>query len=585
MKLKKYIAAGFLATVALALPSCMELDPKADMGDNIVWSTADNFQLFANQFYGYSANLSRGVQDGAHSDFRSDLLCTTNVNPVSQGTNTVPNSDGSYTGLYRNIYYCNLLLKNARDFFDPEAIKVPVAEAKFFRAYCFFELVQLFGNVTLLTEPVDIDSEKLYGPRDDRGVVIDQCVIDLLEAEEGLPETPTAEGRLCKDAARAFLSRVALYEGTWQKFHNDGVNATSTNERAASLLKTAADAAKRVIDGNRYKIFKNDALGTESYRYMFILEDEQCNPAGLTKSANTEYILSRRTRLGDKTVMNITHALTTTMNYWATRKLATMYVCQNGLPIEYNGQVNPQYNGDSKASAAAEYDNRDNRMKNTLLMPGAKYFDNDGRWRTTWTDDDFADGKCFVAGAPIGTSGYAPRKWATERHLVDQEESYDYPVIRLAEVYLNYAEAMFELNNRIDNADLKWLNEVRKRVNPNMVELSNELVSTNGLSMREEIRRERTVELFLEGFRFDDLKRWATAPQEMSKDLTGVKVTGTWYETGWAGHGGRPLDEDGCVILYSDRSAWKTTSKLFLYPLPSDQLQLNPQLGQNPGWQ
>lgn len=117
-----------------------------------------------------------------------------------------------------------------------------------------------------------------------------------------------------------------------------------------------------------------------------------------------------------------------------------------------------------------------------------------------------------------------------------------------------------------------------------MTELSNELVSANGLSMRDEIRRERTVELFLEGFRIDDLKRWATAPEEMSKDLTGVQITGTWYETGWADHAGRPLDADGCIILYTDRGAWKQTSKLYLYPIPSDQLQLNPALEQNPGW-
>ena len=209
-------------------------------------------------------------------------------------------------------------------------------------------------------------------------------------------------------------------------------------------------------------------------------------------------------------------------------------------PIKYNGTVNPQFKGNDVSSAAAEYQNRDNRMNNTLLMPGTKFFDNE-RSRTAWNDTDFDDSKkYFTAGAPTNASGYAPRKWATERRVADQYESYDYPVIRLAEVYLNYAEAMFELNNRIDNADLKWLNEVRKRVNPNMTELSNELVSANGLSMRDEIRRERTVELFLEGFRIDDLKRWATAPEEMSKDLTGVQITGTWYETGWADHAGRP---------------------------------------------
>lgn len=585
MKIKKYITAGCLAAMATLLPSCMDLEPKAEMSDNHVWSTAENFQLFANQFYGWLPNLGRGVvNDNIHSDYRSDLLCTNTVIPENQGTNTIPVSDGLYTGHFKNIYYCNLLLKNAADFDNLEAIKVPVAEAKFFRAFLYFELVQAYGNVTLLTEPIDIDSEELYGPRTDRSLVIDRCVQDLLEAEAGLPETPTENGRLCKDAARAMLSRVALFEGTWQKFHTDGANATSTNARAASLLKTAADAAKRVIDGNRYSLFKPAALGTEAYRYLFILENEQCNPAGLTKADNHEYIITRRQREEDKCVTNITHALFSSDIFWATRKLAEMYVCQNGLPIKYNGTVNPQFKGNDISSAAAEYQNRDNRMNNTLLMPGTKYFTH-VRSRSAWNDSDFDDEKkYFVAGAPTNSTGYAPRKWGTERHVETGYESYDYPVIRLAEVYLNYAEAMFELNNRIDNADLKWLNEVRKRVNPNMTELSNELVNANGLSMREEIRRERAVELFLEGFRIDDLKRWATAPEEMSKDLTGVQVTGTWYETGWAQHGGKPLDANGCIILYTGRGAWKQTSKLYLYPIPSDQLQINPALEQNPGW-
>lgn len=579
MKLTKYITAGCVAAISLMLPSCMDLEPKAEMADNLVWNTAENFQLFANQYYGFLDDHGRWFDDSPHSEYRSDLLATNTVNTFSQGTNTVPVSDSNYTSGFTRIYYCNLLLKNAAEFDDQASIQVPIAEAKFFRAYCYFNLVQLYGNVTLLTEPLDIDSEKLYGPRDDRGTVINQCIQDLLDAEAALPEVPTAEGRLCKDAARALLSRVALYEGTWQKFHTDGVNATSTNSRAASLLKTAADAAKRVITANNYKLFYDNTLGIQSYRYLFILEDEQCNPAGLQKSANKETILARRLRLGDKTGRNTTHAITTSLNFSPTSKLADMYLCQNGLPIKMNGTTNPQFQGYTGKNS--EYTNRDNRMATTLLAPDQKYFDNDGAWRTAWNDDDYA--KCKTVGAPNSRTGYLLWKWAVERNVEDYYESYDFPILRLAEVYLNYAEAMFELNNRIDDADLAWLNQVRKRVNKDMPDLTNALVSANGLSMREEIRRERTVELFMEGFRLDDLKRWATAPQEMSMDLTGIHITGTWYETNWTNHG-RELDSEGRIILYNDRDAWKTTSKLYLYPLPSDQLQLNPALGQNPGW-
>ena len=135
--------------------------------------------------------------------------------------------------------------------------------------------------------------------------------------------------------------------------------------------------------------------------------------------------------------------------------------------------------------------------------------------------------------------------------MEDYYESYDFPVIRYAEVLLNYAEAVYELNGTITDPELDYsLNLVRLRVNPDMPKLSSKLVSANNLSMREEIRRERTVELVLEGFRIDDLKRWATAPVEMPQDQLGVQVTGTWFETNWTDHK-RSLSSDGCLILYS----------------------------------
>ena len=231
MKMNQYIKSVCFAGLTLLATSCLDLEPKASLGDNLVWNTADNFQLFANQFYGWPHDFSIAIADNPHSDYRSDLVCTTTVNAYAQGTNTIPTSDGNYTGLYKNIYYTNLLLKNAANFADQSAIAVPVAEAKFFRAFSYFELVQLFGNVILLTEPIDLDNEKLYGPSDDRSVVIDQIIKDLREAATLLPETSSEAGRINKYTALAMLSRVALYEGTWQKFHTNGKDATTNTAR------------------------------------------------------------------------------------------------------------------------------------------------------------------------------------------------------------------------------------------------------------------------------------------------------------------------------------------------------------------
>lgn len=566
---------------ALALTSCLNLDPKDSLGDNLVWSKASNFELFANQFYGWTRDLQsgndyqNGLSDGPHSDYRSDLVCTASLNTYSAGTNTVPASDGNYTALYTRLYYTNLLLSNAEGYGAQAEIATPRGEALWFRAYLHFELVQLYGDVQLLTRPLDIGSGELYGPRNDRGEVIDQCVDDLKAAGELLPATTSETGRLTKAAAWAMLSRVALYEGTWQKFRGN-------TERGKALLTIARDAADKVMTDkqNPHSLFYNAALvnrsisaTNQSYRYMFILEDgAQCNPAGLDKKANTEYIFAHRHRTGDKMALNLTKAMAANVCY-VTRKLANMYLCSDGLPVEksplFKGYQNP----------TDEFQNRDARMDNTLLFHGEQYWNNISKWRTSWTDDDLT--ACLTANSR-GNSGYLTQKWAVERNVADYYEAVDFPVIRLAEVLLNYAEACYELDDNISDSDLnRSLNLVRLRVNPTMPKLSNDFCSAHGLDMRQEIRRERTVELALEGFRIDDLKRWHNADTEMTQDQLGVKVTGTWYEANWTNQS-RAKNADGCIVMYSGRT-WD--EKNYLYPLPSDQRQLNPSLGQNPRWE
>ena len=573
------IKVACMGMMTMAMTSCLDFSPEAQMNDDTVWNSASNFQLFANQFYSYTRDIQANstyqcaVSDGPHSDTRSDLIAAATPNVYSQGTNTIPEKDNNYSGLYTHIYYTNLLLKNAASFGDQKAIAVPMAEAKFFRAYCYFELVQLYGNVILLTEPVDLDSPKMNAERDDRSLVIDQIITDLQESVADLPEAPAETGRLCKAAANAFLSRVALYEGTWQKFHNGGADATNNSERVNSLLNIAKTAAQAVMESGHYQLFYNEQLGTESYRYMFILEDAKCNPAGLTTKDNTEYILARRHRAADGVLLNITKAYLANAVY-PTRKLANMYVCQDGLPIDKS----PLFKGYGQATS--EFQNRDNRMLTTLAQNGEMVWDNTtDHCRTAWDDSDLSRAKKISA---TSNSGYQTHKWAVERQVTDKYETMDFPVIRYAEVLLNYAEATYELQGNITDNDLdKSINLVRHRSNPSMVKLSNALVNNNALSMREEIRRERTVELAFEGFRIDDLKRWATAPVEMPQNQVGVQWKGTQFESLWAKQS-RSLDSDGCIILYDNRQ-W--SDKLYLYPLPSEQLQLNPNLGQNPGWE
>lgn len=566
MKTKNIISTVCLTAVSLLATSCLDFDPKDKLADGNVWTSEANFAYFANNFYQWTRDFSTALYDAPHSDVRSDLVVSTSINEYSHGNNSLTTSDGNYTGAYSHIRRANLLLQNAQSYSGAASIDQYVGEAYFFRAYCYFDLVQLYGDCIWLDHPADIDSPEMNAARDDRGTVIDHIIDDLQLAAELLPETPREEGTLCKMAAQAFLSRVALYEGTWQKSRNGNAN----NDRTRNLLDIAAKAAKTVMESGKYELFKPASLGTDAYRYLFILEDVQCCPdASISKASNKEYIFSRR---HDETLSpigkNVTHTYANNEALTLSRKLANMYLCSDGLPVGESSAFK------GYASWTDEFQNRDNRMSAVFLQPNESYY----KSSRMWSDTDVP-----VACNALKGTGYQSRKWAAEREVATEKEGYDYPIIRYAEVLLNYAEAVFERDDAISDADLNLsLNLVRQRVNPEMPKLSNSLVKAHAsMTMREEIRRERTIELIHEGFRVDDLKRWKTAETEMPQDILGVKFAGTDWETRWPSMT-TTTNSEGCIIYESGRE-W--TTKNYLLPIPSDQLQLNPNLGQNPGWE
>ena len=559
----------------LTFQSCLDMEPKTQLADTNYWQTPDHFKLFATQFYGWTVDFKQ-LDDSPHSDVRSDLRTGITLDVYSNGTNSIPSSDKTYTNNYNRIRQVNTLLQQAEGYAAPADIETSVGEAHFFRAYCYFDLLQVYGDVIITRTPLDIDSPEMQMARNSRDEVVDFILEDLEEAIRLLPEaneiSSKDEGRLSSQAASAFLSRVALYEGTWQKFRNGGQN----NDRSSALLDIAATSAHDVIESGFFELFAPEELGTEAYKYLFILENDKSNPAGITKSGNKEYIFTRR---HDPTLASIGFNITQGRlgnAVYGTRKMANMYLQSNGLPI------NPQTWDYSKVDS--EFKDRDNRMSNTLMIPGHTYWGTGGG-RIDWTGsaEEIANAshKNFM---PSTGTGYFPHKWCCERDGVPTGmEAYDYPIIRYAEVLLNYAEAVFERDDKISDEDLAIsLNLTRKRVNPNMPDLTNAFVSANNLEMRTEIRRERTVEFYDENFRIDDLKRWKTAEEEMPMNLTGVKWRGTEYETKWSDASSKTMDAEGCII-YEQGRVWE--EKHYLYPLPMDQLKLNPNLKQNPGWE
>ena len=451
MKTKNIFAKTLFLTVMFVIPGCSSfLDEENIAGQSAeeYFATAVGYESLINGCYNTLKSVYNTTNYNVISQLGTDIVTQNDIDAPSLATLNkyiLYQSDNGFvytqwTNLYAALKNVNAAIDRAsnvitktqdpRDGMDESILAKRVAEAKFFRAYEYFDLLQLFGDVIVVTEPIDITDPKMNAPRDDRSKVVDLIIEDLKQAIPDLPKEnaiATADkGRVSQGAAQAFLSRVALYEGTWQKFRTGDVT------RINDLLDIAAESAWEVIDSKQYEIFKPAELGTDAYKYLFILEDVQSNPANIKKDKNKEYIFSRR---HDEVIAPIGKNITKNCFanvQWVTRKLAEMYLGADGLPID-NAQSTA---GVDYSTPDNEYAKRDNRMTNTLMAPGRKYWNNNAS-HTTWTDADKAafDNKDFY---PTSGSGYNNQKWATERNVKDEYEGYDFPIIR-------YAEAVFPL--------------------------------------------------------------------------------------------------------------------------------------------
>src|SRR5437667_11302532 len=254
------------------------------------------------------------------------------------------------------------------------------------------------------------------------------------------------------------------------------------------------------------------------------------------------------------------------------KKLADMYLCKDGLPIT----ISPHFAG-YDSLATTEFKNRDPRMAMTFIVPGSDVFKESG----------FLPVIPGFSGTTATRTGYMLRKFLDETveaaHFAGQ---YDFKEFRYGEVLLILAEALFERDGVISDADLnRTIGELRRRVG--MPTLTNAAVTTNGLNMLVEIRSERTVELAFEGFRRDDLRRWKTAETELPQALRGVKFVGTEYQqrnpTLVVGTDIQ-VDNNGFIVAEAAASR-QFLPKHYLDPIPLQQIQLSHgTLTQNPGW-
>ncbi|HEY4289629.1 MAG TPA: RagB/SusD family nutrient uptake outer membrane protein [Puia sp.] len=562
MKMIKISA--FIVVVLVSVTGCkkyLDLTPQSEITDPAYWQTANDFRLAANWFY--NQTLPDPHYDGTlNSDNMSEIAFgQSSIDPVSSGTYVPAEQDNNWDSAYSSIRNANKLIQEGLSSPLKTDVQPFLGEGYFFRAFDYFNLLKLYGGVPIINKVLLPTDSAVFSVRASRDVVLDSILSDLNNAIADLPVNSSAEtGRISKEAAQAFKARVCLFEGTWRKFHASG--------DANTLLDQAVTESKNVIDSKSYTLYQGK--GDASYRYMFIDNTSMNDP---------ETIISKKYR----TNINV--------NGWAygvswgnlnpTKAMADMYLCADGLPIDKS----PLFKGYD--SCRSEFYNRDPRMAQSLLIPGTEVIRPQyDAYRPQWPGQD---------NNRSSNSGYMLYKFISEQPTPgDGGGAFDWNVIRYAEVLLIYAEAQYERNGSISDADLDLsINVLRDRVK--MPHLTNSLVAGNGLDMETEIRRERTVELAFEGFHWDDLRRWKTAETVLPKSILSVKVTGTQWADKVITLDGNSYNsifynlspsqlENGFKVLQPSSQRSFDVNKDYLLPIPTKQVALNPKLTQNPGW-
>lgn len=552
----------YYLAVMLLFTSCqgMDLFPEDKYSEGKFWKTAEDFEAAATAFYGSLLSF-HGPDNFAEYDMKGDLATSYfGFNSVSNGRWLPTESDHVWTKSYDNLRQVNTLIKYADALkTTDEGILRYKGEALFFRAYEHFELVKRFGDVPLILKVLDVDSPELFEGRTPRVEVENAILKDLDEAIALLPtksEMAQSEtGRITWGAAVAFKARVALFVGTWaanHKHRNDVVE----------LLTIAKNESKKLIfaESPEYSLYSGGTTWETSYRSLFLENGDN----------SSESILDRQyaTNIDQGTVHPISDIASAGYLGGATKKFADMFLDNTGLPI-----VHSKSNFKGYSTVESEFENRDPRMTAILQVPGRKY---------VYAHTNGVAVTCPVTFTGISSTktGYRVNKYISDMPGINPGLAYyNVRLIRFAEVLLIYVEATYELDGQISNADLDaTINLIRARVG--MPALTNEFVSANGLDMRNEIRRERTIELCFEANRYDDLRRWKTAEMEMTMPLTGVKFS-SYAE---ANEEITPkLDGNGFVIAEDDRMF--KPGRDYLAPIPTSEITMsNGAIKQNPSW-
>lgn len=585
--MKNYKIFFVLGVVVVAITSCqknlLEKIPIDTVTTPSLFKTADGLQSYVNQFYDrdvFSVRFGKpGASPGdARMDIGTDNLVTSDRQyaEIFRGTRNVPTSGGGYS--FGNIRKVNFFLDHYKECQDPlDDYKQYLGEAYFFRAWFYFKLLKQFGAVPWFDHVVkSTDEAQLFKKRTPRNIVADNIISDLDSAAKYIPANTGNKTRLTKWAALLFQARVALFEGTWEKYHH-GSSFGVSNSNPEKYLEKVVQAVTIMMNSGDLAIY-NTGNPQHDYYDLFIERDY---------SGTKEVIMWKQ--FSDKFELynkrNWTLELPRGLSI--TKSLADAFLCIDGKPIS----VSPLFV--THDSLMGEAQNRDPRFKQTIFTPDApwKIADNGDTteyWRDVYTKLNHSTADYY---AP---TGYCIRKMydARVKYFDVSHETDPVIIFRYAEALLAYAEAKAEMGN-ITQSDLdRTINVLRDRVGMPHLMLNNITTDPDwkfpSLSpIINEVRRERRVEysLSLYGQRLYDILRWAAAPQLIvGQRPKGFKATQT-------GNSVFPTDEKGFLDPFqsADPNGYHfDVDRDYLSPIPLHEITLYEQQGstleQNPGW-
>lgn len=575
-----------LGIASVVLTSCekmfghfLDKAPSFELTENQVfrdWASASKFHY---DTYYYLRHGALRIQD-SWLDAASDLAETSYSTGGVRTTFNIGNYYGSaganelttsWSHFYAGIRKCNQVLSKidgvpkAADLSDAKYQtdkKNYKAEARFLRAYFYWELFLRYGPVPIITEVMDPSADGITGyttrPTIKQYVVdfilpeLAACESDLMPYSDGV--NAANAGKICQPMARAFVSRIMLYMASPRFSSESGVTWAQAAAAAKSFMDTYGSLYPLTTNADPILAYTNAILRTQY------------------EGANKEVIFYRvNGQIGWSGISNDTPVGEGgNGGLCPSQNLVDMYDMKNGsspfttydetgAPV-YSGPTAPAINGASGYSEAALWTNRDPRFAATVLYHGAT-------WNKATINVILGQRDNPIGNTSSTPTGYYARKYIPENILNANHTGNSYRnwiFIRYAEILLNYAEAVNE-DVGPSTAVYTQLNLIRTRAGiTGSVATRTDLTSSQD-NMRNFIRKERTVELAFEEHRVWDLRRWNVATQALSRDIYGVTV-----------------NSDGTV---SRKVAQKRVfqDKMYLYPIPESEEWVTG-IQNNPGW-